>query len=335
MNEYQYGDRLYKLSGGNLEVDFPQQIKLPESVFKYYGKSNYSIEAVTNNYLFCSHPYHLNDSIDSSPHLWDFSSLSRKNFEKFYAEYGFDKVIDVDYDAEKAIDFVPIKQRFFDLASKNSGIVSLTSEPLQTLMWAHYSTENGFMIELNWNEIKNNLKGLNPNLNNYSFFPIQYVEKLEDIDFFSKEFNSADIPFLYSTAVKRNDWSYENEWRLLTFALDYGIPTSILGPYPDVPSANDRKVYYPKKAIESIVLGKHFFNGSNLKKVIDDKTYVLKDNSDLVFIDYLIDNLNDKIYFCGEYQKGKEFKRSAEKVHFNKLDSDTIQMIRENKVYYV
>ncbi|WP_027075839.1 DUF2971 domain-containing protein [Maribacter antarcticus] len=333
MSEYKYGDRTYKLTNGNYDVELPAEIKQPESVFKYYGKTDYSIDAIIKNYLFCSHPYHLNDSIDSSSLLWDFTNLSKEVFEKFYKQYGFDKVMVIDYEKEKGNGFVTIKQKFFEMASKNAGVISLTNNSLQTLMWAHYSTENGFMIELDWKEIKNNLKGLNPKLNNYAFFPVQYVDKLESIDFFGNGFNSPDIPYLYSTAVKRKDWSYEDEWRLMTFTLDYGVPNSIKGPFQDIPSHHDRKLFYPKEAIKSIVLGKHFFNSSNLKKVIDDKTYQLKTNSDLDFINFLIDNYNDRIYFCGEYQNGTEFKRSAEKVHFKKVDWNTIQMIREDKVY--
>jgi hypothetical protein len=189
------------------------------------------------------------------------------------------------------------------------------------------------MIELDWKIIKDNLKKSNPKLSNYAFFPIQYVDKLESIDFFGNNFRGPDIPYIYSTGIKRKDWDYEKEWRLIPFTMDYGVPNSIKGPFPDVPSLNERKLYYPKEAIKSITLGKHFFNGSNLKKVIDEKTYQLESNTDLDFVNFLRENYNDRIYLCGEYEDGKEFKRSAEKVHFVKVDSDTIQMIRENKVY--
>lgn len=333
MSKYKYGDRTYKLTNGNYDVELADNIKIPESVFKYYGKTDYSVDAIIKNYLFCSHPYHLNDSIDSSSLLWDFTKLSKEVFEKFYKQNGFDKVMVIDYEKEKANGFVTIKQKFFEMASKNAGVISLTTNSLQTLMWAHYSSESGFMIELNWKEVKNNLKNLNPKLKNYAFFPIQYVDKLESIDFFGNGFNTPDIPYLYSTAVKRKDWIYEDEWRLMTYTLDYGVPNSIKGPFQDIPSQHERKLFYPKEAIKSIVLGKHFFNSSNLKKVIDYKTYQLKTNSDLDFINFLIDNYNDRIYFCGEYQNGSEFKRSAGKVHFKKVDWNTIQMIAEDIVY--
>ena len=84
MSEYKYGDRTYKLKNGNYDVEFSDDIKVPESIFKYYGKTNYSINAIINNYLFCRHTYHLNDSIDSSSLLWDFSNLSKVVFEKFH-----------------------------------------------------------------------------------------------------------------------------------------------------------------------------------------------------------------------------------------------------------
>jgi hypothetical protein len=201
-------------------------------------------------------------------------------------------------------------------------------------MWAHYSSERGFMVELEWQEIKNNLKKLNPQLKNYAFFPVNYVENLESINFFREDFRTPDLPYIYSTGVKRNDWKYENEWRLITFAMDYGIPNSIKGPYEDELCKLERKLFYPKDAIKSIALGKSFFNGSNLEKVINDKSYVLKKSEDLEFILFLMNNFNDKIYFCGEYENGKVFKRSAEKIHFEQIDQQTILIVREDQGFH-
>ncbi|WP_179005725.1 DUF2971 domain-containing protein [Winogradskyella forsetii] len=334
MTQYKYNDWIYQLKDGNFDIEWPENIKLPETVYKYYPNTEYSFDAVLKQYLFCSHPYHLNDSIDSTSLLWDFSNLTEGVYNKFYAQYGLDQVYEVNYQKEKKNGFVNIKARFFELVSKNAGIISLTTEPLQTLMWAHYASESGFMVELDWQEIKNNLKKLNPKLNNYAFFPIQYVDNLESVDFFGKDFNSPDLPYIYSTGVKRKDWDYENEWRLIPFSMDYGIPNSLLGPYDDLLCKNERKLYYPKSTIKSIALGKRFFNGKNLEKVIDDRTYMLKKSKDLDFILFLMENFNDRIYFCGEYENSKVFKRSAEKIHFEQIDEQTIRIVREDEGFY-
>ena len=52
MNELKYGDWIYKLTNGNFDVQWPNEIQLPESVFKYYGKIDYSVDAIIKNYLF-------------------------------------------------------------------------------------------------------------------------------------------------------------------------------------------------------------------------------------------------------------------------------------------
>lgn len=329
VNTFKYGEWTYKLENGNHEVESPKEI--PKSVFKYYGNNSNSRNALINQYLFCSHPYHLNDSMDSSNLLWDFSKLSEPLYLKFYTQYGFDKHFEVDYEKEKTNGFGQIKQLFYDMITNGSGIISLTTQPLHTLMWAHYSTEKGFMIELDWELVKDQLPVLNDKINNYVFFPIQYVKNLESVDFFLSNCKSPDVPFLYSVGIKRSDWNYENEWRFITYAHGYGVPNSVLSPLPNIPSTQERKVYYPLDAIKSITLGKQFFNGSNVEELIDPFTYKMKISEDLEFIDFLIMNFNDKIYFCGEYEEEKAFKRSSERVSFTKVGVNTIIMKRHGE----
>lgn len=335
-----YKDWTYELKNSNFNVIPPEGIETPSSVFKYYSNNKNSLDALVNQYLFCSHPYQLNDSIDSTSLLWDFSNLSKGIFEKFYYQYGFNKAYEVNYEKEKSEGFETIRHLFFNMVSKGAGIVSLTTEPLQTLMWAHYSSEYGFMVELDWKIVKDNIRTLNDNLKNYAFFPINYVERLESIDFFHNDFKGPDLPYLYSVGIKRDDWSYENEWRLMSFAMNYGIPDSILGPYPNIDGSSERKIYYPKEAIKSITLGKRFFNGYNLEEVINEVTYKIKASenpevlTDIDFINLLHKDFNDRIYFCGEFENDRIFKRSAEKIHFEKIDERTFKIIREDEGFY-
>ncbi|MDQ0594576.1 hypothetical protein QFZ37_002945 [Chryseobacterium ginsenosidimutans] len=327
LNSFKYGDWVYKLENGNHEVEAPKEA--PKSVFKYYSNNLNSRNALINQYLFCSHPYHLNDSMDSTDLLWDFSNLSEALYLKFYDQYDFENSIEINYLKEKENGFKQIKHLFYNMITNCTGIISLTTQPLHTLMWAHYSTEKGFMIELDWEVVKNNLPILNDEITNYVFFPIQYVENLESIDFFLNNCKSPDVPFLYSIGVKRNDWRYEDEWRFVTYSQGYGIPNSLLSPFDNIQGIVERKVYYPKDAIKSITLGKQFFNGENVEELIDSLTYKIKNSTDdLEFINFLIENFNDRIYLCGEYEKAKKFTRSSERISFKKIDNQTINIER-------
>lgn len=328
-NVYKYGDWSYKLVEGNHEVNYPKPI--PRSVYKYYNLNGRSIDAVVNRYLFCSHPYHLNDSMDCSTLLWDFSTLTEPLFLKFYEQYDLVDKYEVDFEKDKENNFSQIKELFFHLITNHAGIISLTTEPLHTLMWAHYSSEKGFMIELDWEILRNNLKKENPNLNNYVFFPIQYVDNLESINFFDDNFRSADVPFLYSLGIKRQDWMYENEWRLVTYSTDYGIPSSIIAPYPNIIGKQDRKIFYPIEAIKSITLGKHFFHGGNVEELLEPMTFKMKEVEELKLLDFLIDNFSDKVYLCGEYESNKSFKRSSERVSIVKKENNIFTIIRMNE----
>lgn len=331
-NTYKYGQWTYKLVNQNHSVEHPKQ--QPESVFKYYSLNENSISAIVNHYLFCSHPYHLNDSMDCSTLLWDFSTLKKPLFLKFYEQYGLSKEFEVNYEKDKNNGFSQIKELFFNFITNHAGIISLSTQPLHTLMWAHYSSEKGLMVELDWEIIKNNLKEKNPALNNYVFFPVQYVKNLESIDFFGANFRSADVPFLYSVGVKRKDWEYENEWRLISYAKGYGIPTSIISPFPNVKSQQERRVYYPLEAIKSITLGKQFFNGKNVENLIEPMTFQMKDVQELKLIDFMIEHFNDKIYLCGEYETEKVFKRSSERIQIIKKDNNIYNVKRLNEGYH-
>jgi len=329
MNEFKFNDFTYKLDeNGNYKVDSP--LKEPLSVFKYYPNNENSKDAVDKQYLFCSHPYHLNDPMDSSSILWDFSNISEKRYNSFFKHLNLDQT--VSFLDDKKNNFVVIRYLLHNYVTKGSGIISLTTNPMHTLMWAHYASEKGFMIELDYKEIKNNLTKYNDSLKNYVFFPIQYVDELESIDSFQKGFNSPDIPFLYSIAVKRKDWKYESEWRFVSFVNNYGVPLSLISPSKDIIGDVERKLYYPKSAIKSITLGKNFFNGNNIKEMVGNPdTYKIK--NDLEFIDNIFKNFNDRIFLSGEFNIGRKFKRSAGRIELDKVGDDIFRIIHKKEVF--
>jgi hypothetical protein len=273
-NVYKYGDWTYKLKYNNHVVDSP--VDLPQSLYKYYSNNKDNRDAILNHYLFCSHPYHLNDSIDSTNMLWDYSNINEEKFYDFFNFHSDNGIVHklIDYDTDKISNFEYIKSAFWEFITDKIGIISLSENPLHTLMWAHYSTEKGFMIELDRFQLIENISKTNPKIDNYVFMPIQYVHVIEKIDFFAKEFTTPDIPLLYSLNIKKIDWEYENEWRLICYSESYGIPNSILGPKPDYIGKVERKFFYSKDIVRSITLGKRFFNGNNISGFKYPDTYI-------------------------------------------------------------
>ncbi len=326
--EYKYEDWSYSLENENLNVSSP--ISKPKKLYKYYSNTKDNRDALMNNYLFCSHPFHLNDSMDSSPLLWDFSNLNENTYNNFFIENKFAQIMS--FDKDKADGFQQIIFLLFQQISNLSGVISLSSEPLHTLMWSHYASEKGFMIDLDTDVLINNSRNENQFLNNYVLMPVKYVEELESIDCFSNNFTSMDIPFLYSVGIKKNAWIYENEWRLLPFANNFGVPNSILRPLPDIKGKYDRKIYYSRDTIRSIILGKHFFNGNNLQDIDENGNYILKENDELNFINFLIDNFNDRLFQCAEFENGTKFKRNAVKINMKRLGKNIIKIKHEKKV---
>lgn len=325
-NIYKYFDWTYKLEYSNHKVEFP--LELPESLFKYYNNNCNSRNALQNNYLFCSHPYHLNDSMDCSNMLWDFSNLNKKRFDDFCDFYKDSLFLNdvISYEEDKQRDFDFIKTAFWNFVTDKAGIISLSENPLHTLMWSHYASEKGFMIELDRIKLIGQFKKLNPLVRNYVFMPIQYVETLEMIDFFSNNFTTPDVPLLYSINIKKNDWSYEKEWRLVCYSESYGVPNSIVIPKDDIKGVVDRKFYYDNSTLKSLTFGKLFFNGSNLKDFIYPDIFIIKKGEDLNFVDFIYENYNDRLYLSDEIETGKKFLRNRKQIGLEKLDYNVFRL---------
>lgn len=339
-NIYKYRGWTYKLENNKhvVECDF----KKPDTLFKYYANNFFSRNAVINNYLFCSHPYHLNDSMDCNNQLWDFSNLTKNIFDKF-CDYYLESIFlgeRVSFEVDKANNFEFINTTFWNIATDKTGIISLSENSLDTLMWSHYSTDKGFMIEFNRENLEHFDKQLNPEVKNQVLMPIQYLKELEMIDFVSNNFSTPDIPFMYILNIKKDDWIYEKEWRLVCYSEGYGIPNKIMIPTNDFAGKFERKYSYEKESVKSITLGKYFFNGSNLIDFKQPDIYKIKATtccgkgsySDLDLINFIFENYNDRLYWLQENIFEKKLCRKKIKIKLEKLDVNTFKMYLSKEV---
>ena len=136
--------------------------------------------------------------------------------------------------------------------SSKLGVLSLASSCDNEVMWAHYAQNNGFCLEFDVNEFP--FKCWGP-------YPINYLDELPAYKTSEK---GIQIPFLVQCYVKRNVWSYENEWRMLIQSPE-GLNMRCYNEYGHLeegltqPFSYDRKFKYPLMALKSVRLAPHFF----------------------------------------------------------------------------
>jgi hypothetical protein len=94
----------------------------------------------------------------------------------------------------------------------------------------------------------------------------------------------------------------------------------------------DRKLYYSKDIIKSVVLGKYFFNRSNTKNMeqadFDKIKLTLRNNKQLPFIKMLFSDFKDILYQCYTENSGV-INRKVVKIEIEKK-SNTIFNLKYN-----
>lgn len=206
----------FELSNNSKNIEINVNLDEPKKLYKYYSLSDYSLKGLKKSTLYFSHSNLLNDVMDGNFMLWDMT--------KFIEKYKKDKCIkyELDNEIKKSI-LKQITKPFLECR----GVLSLSDTYKNELLWAHYTNETGFCIELDTIKLKNNLYENNLE-NDYFFFPISYG-KLKQIDFseyinyeveqknskFCSKKVNAMLPILYCFAQKDYTWKYENEWRIL------------------------------------------------------------------------------------------------------------------------
>lgn len=159
-----YFDSARGIESWRIEPEVPK----PESLFKYYALTENSVNALTNMYLYASHPNQFNDPTDCAASLLDFSnapnddlkSLYKPLYEQFLGEFGE----------------TGLRQRagkdFKLLGYKKMGIISFSPSGTDASMWGNYARNNGFCVEFDYHTFP---------FKYYGPFPIHYVDHLESV----------------------------------------------------------------------------------------------------------------------------------------------------------
>lgn len=247
-NNVSYSSELdFKNQTIEFSVDNPRKNIRPESVYKYFSFNKLSLDAFINHYLFSSHPMKLNDKYDCAGDLIDYSNLNLDIFihhlSKELGLFTEDKIADLFNSGNKWVLDRSTADLYHIRLFMKFGLISFTEDPKNTLMWAHYAQNSGFVLKMKVALLPKDFFGP---------FPINYCEKLNKIDFSKYD---PSLCILYLSNVKQKVWEYENEWRYLTYNKE--------GKYHPFYSNSDlksRKFYYNPDAIEEIILGYDFFN---------------------------------------------------------------------------
>lgn len=247
-------------------------IPIPQTLFKYYALSDNNIDAVTNFYLYASHPYQLNDPLDCSDKLLDFSSCSIDDLKSLYSVL-YQQFLNIygEINALKAV----ASSHFTTLFFRKIGIISLCNNGINPILWANYAKGNGFCVEFNHQKLS--FAHCGP-------FPMHYVDSLSPVIVNNNVGDAA----LIQTNVKLSCWSKEQEYRILAISpegLDFATyeTGNVKSKTFNFGDEHNRKLRYPACAIKTIILAEKFINDSDTRiyQVSTDEYEIVLINSPL------------------------------------------------------
>lgn len=227
----------------------------PDSFFKYFALSDNSVEALTQCYIYASHPNQFNDSIDCSSQLLGFNNATNVELRSLYN--GFYNSFLTLYGDEQTLR-EHTSEVFKTLAYRHIGIVCLTDNNCNAHLWHEYASDGaGFSVEFDVEKFP---------FRKHGPFPMHYVDKIEPF----QVKNNMPIALLIQTNVKTKDWMNENEWRLLVSnpeGLDYNSweDGGVFSQQYNLGDEHDRRMRYPFSAIKCVTLGERFFKAPSIR----------------------------------------------------------------------
>ena len=352
LNGFEYG---YNKSG---HPEIKHNIPHVETLYKYYGISEYSVKALVNSYLYASHPFDLNDVSDSSisllhtevnPRLEDYQTVL-KQIPFVSNESEINEIYTNDSNGKLFL------EHFYLKVTSQFGIISLSNNQYSDLMWPHYTSEMGFQLEFDRVKLLRSIISRNKKsmvwLN-----PVNYSNERVVLNYNKIKDRPFGLAFLYMTNLKHVNWKYEEEWRIIVNNELMGVPFSKRGfsrlkdDNPVEPT--NREIKYDFDCIASITLGANFLTHKyfDIKQEENLRDELIlrfqtrpdsKNNNHLFewhnqFLNFLSTQLNLKI-FHSEIIKmplkgGAILKRVKRRVYINRIEGEEYLMRFTNKVY--
>ncbi|WP_299580217.1 hypothetical protein [uncultured Sunxiuqinia sp.] len=246
-------------------IEYPELVKTPDKLIKFYAVSANSVDALLNNYLYAANPLLFNDPFDCPAQLWNLDSFRYENIQRFAL---FEDLIKK-YGEDRFMSPIHNRNLFFEFRMATLGIIclhefSLNSNDCQDTLWGYYSNQQGFAVKFDSCILRKSLG---------TPFQVEYLErsKLDEFSLDSIKENEDFLPmFLRWTTQKKKIWENEYEWRFVL--QDLKAETLML----DSPGKVRRRTYY-KSAISEVLLGLKFFHKTNMVEVSNSRSYYVID----------------------------------------------------------
>lgn len=276
---------IYDINGEEeMKIDISPVIpkREPRYLFKYLPLTDYAVDSLKKSYFYLSTPENFNDPFDCFRGLLGGHFLENDAWHQFLFA--------------------------------NIGIVPMTKNGRNVLMWAHYCNNEGITLKFKTEYLKYLMSGV---------FYMNYQKNLPNLnkyDFITR--------FLVTMNLKSSKWKYESEWRLLK--KKEGIMKSNIEFYDNEAlklghNTLDRKQYFDNKQLLEITLGFKFFTKENISK--SDNTITLKTKKPLKveILDYII---QEKIYTqMIDFGNITEFELRKVKCNIIKIEEGEYQII--------
>ena len=193
-----------------VKIGYAYKCYAPASIFKYFPPNGKRFEAIRDNKLWYSAPSQFNDVFDS-----DFPIDRTSVFNSILSQIPNNKGIrkgspmwrDLQAEMSKSL------RQFhgtMDHVRRTTGVACFSESCDSLLMWAHYAQNHqGICVEYELLKFSTEL--------NFSLVPIIYSTeraRLSSIDIGNTEPSSLAF-FIGCLTTKSNEWSYENEWRII------------------------------------------------------------------------------------------------------------------------
>ena len=249
----------YKHDGrtGYYDIEPGIRKEQPRGFFKYYALTENAVDALTNVYLYASHPSQLNDPFDCNKNLVEFNSMA--SVKILWRDLFLNLVLQIGDDFEVLRHYT--QEAYMNVLYQKTGIISLTTSNKCMQMWSYYANHNGFCVELDVEKLGFDYNGP---------FPIHYTNDMKPFDI---EVYGGPLSMLIQSNVKSEFWKYEEEWRLLALP-PAGRDLVGVGENEEqfsFPDSHNRKFAYSLFALKSVTLGIRFFDGKSY--ALSDREY--------------------------------------------------------------